>query len=189
MGKLPLAEGMKVILTQNYDVASGIVNGTEGLLKSVRYKEGKNGKKHAVSCIVIITHRLDESLPGLNNDEIVVLRESVDFSIRNPVTKKTMKFTRKQLPILPGYALTDYKSQGRSLDAAIIDLDSSLSLQGAYVMLSRVRSLKGVAVLRPFRPTKIENNISQELRTELDCLDQLDTTAAAIHHYGTLQYH
>jgi hypothetical protein len=34
-------------------------------------------------------------------------------------------------------------------------------------MLSRVRSLKGLAILRPFKLDRIQNHISQELREEL----------------------
>ncbi|EJU00957.1 hypothetical protein DACRYDRAFT_53432, partial [Dacryopinax primogenitus] len=45
---------------------------------------------------------------------------------------------------------TDYKSQGHSLNHAIVDLAGCKSPQSAYVMLSRVRSISGVAILREF---------------------------------------
>jgi hypothetical protein len=38
-------------------------------------------------------------------------------------------------------------------------------------MLSRVRSLKGLCILRPFRLDRIQNHISQELREELKRTD------------------
>lgn len=41
-------------------------------------------------------------------------------------------------------------------------------------MLSRVRALRGLCVLRPFNAKKIEQHLSQELREELERLQELD---------------
>lgn len=89
--------------------------------------------------------------------------------------QKHTSISRLQLPLLPSYAYTDYKSQGRSLNTAIVDPESASSLQGAYVMLSRIRTLEGLIILRPFKANKIEQRLSQELRKEMDRLYKLDT--------------
>ncbi|KAE9388261.1 hypothetical protein BT96DRAFT_836495 [Gymnopus androsaceus JB14] len=80
---------------------------------------------------------------------------------------------RHQLPLIPAFAFTSHNSQGRSLDVVCVDLASCRSIQSAYVMLSRVRSLKGLCILRPFNLSKIKNHISQELRCELERTDAL----------------
>ena len=55
---------------------------------------------------------------------------------------------RVQLPLLPCWAATIHKVQGLSLDAAVIDLGSQVFEEGmAYVALSRVRTMNGVALL------------------------------------------
>ena len=55
---------------------------------------------------------------------------------------------RTQLPLIPCWASTIYKVQGLSLDAAVIDLGPKVFEDGmAYVALSRVRTLEGVALL------------------------------------------
>ncbi|KAJ3881169.1 hypothetical protein F5051DRAFT_289927, partial [Lentinula edodes] len=68
---------------------------------------------------------------------------------------------------------TSHNAQGRSMDVACIDFASCRSIQSAYVMLSRVRSLKGLCILRPFSINKIRNHISEELRSELKRTENL----------------
>ena len=74
-----------------------------------------------------------------------------------------MTVSHLQVPLIPGYAYTDYKSQGRSLDKAIVNLLSARSMQGRYVMLSQVKSIKGLAIMRWFPPNKIFDRPSEEL--------------------------
>ena len=56
----------------------------------------------------------------------------------------------------------------------IIDLQGCHSLQSAYVMLSRATSLKGIAIMRWFNPSKINRSLSQQFRDEFARLKQLD---------------
>ncbi|TEB29566.1 hypothetical protein FA13DRAFT_1581298, partial [Coprinellus micaceus] len=52
LGNMPLVVGMPVMLTQNLDVKNGIVNGTVGTLKHIRYTIDEYGQRHLKSCIV-----------------------------------------------------------------------------------------------------------------------------------------
>jgi hypothetical protein len=76
---------------------------------------------------------------------------------------------------MPAYAFTDYKIQGQWLDNVVIDLESCRTLQSAYVMLSRCRSMKGLAILRWFDPIRIYRPLSQQFREEFTRLHRLDT--------------
>ena len=89
--------------------------------------------------------------------------------------------------LLPAYVYTDYKAQGRSLDSAIVDPGSARSLQGAYVMLSRVRTMDGLAILHPFRPNKIEEHISEEIREEFARLELEDRNTIRWYNYHLLR--
>ncbi|KAJ3992184.1 hypothetical protein F5050DRAFT_1546078, partial [Lentinula boryana] len=71
---------------------------------------------------------------------------------------------------------TAHNSQGWSLDTVCIDLASCRSIQSAYVMLSHVRSLKGLCILCPFNLKKIQNHISEELHMEMDRTENLSKT-------------
>ena len=170
IGKLPLFPGMKVMVQENLAISNRVVNGSEGTVRDIVYEE-EDGKRYA---LVVYVH-----IPGSGricaesiNDVVPIFPESSTFQWVVGGTSITV--SRLQLPLLPAYSYTDYKSQGRSLNEAIVDPASASSLQGLYVMLSRVRTLTGLAILRPFKSGKLNQRLSQELRNELQRLEDLD---------------
>ena len=175
IGTLPLCKGMPVMITQNYDVENGIVNGCIGTLQRVNYTIDNEGHRYAHSCIIVADKACGPALPHLKEHEVVVLAEQTSFTFTHPHSHLRSSFHRTQLPITPAFALTAHKSQGNTLTAAILDLESCLTTEAVYVMLSRVKKSDNIRILRPFRKTKISTRISEDLRKEFRRLEFLHT--------------
>jgi ATP-dependent DNA helicase PIF1 len=172
LGMLPLVPGMKVMIKENLSVRQKIVNGSEGILQDVKYELGPDGVRHA-TCAYVLVPGCGLQAPGLPINVVPVLPFRTAFCYE---TREGAKFniSRTQLPLWPAYAFTDYKSQGRSLTRAVVDLSGCGSLQSVYVMLSRVKSLDGLGILRWFSPNRLEGRLSQDFRNEFSRLEQLD---------------
>jgi ATP-dependent DNA helicase PIF1 len=53
----------------------------------------------------------------------------------------------KQIPLIPAYGLTIHKSQGLTLDSAVVDCKNIFASGQMYVALSRVRTMAGLKIV------------------------------------------
>lgn len=171
LGVLSLVPGMKVMITENVAIGQSVVNGAEGKLVHVEYDLGPNGAKVAL-CAYVHVPLSRISIDGLPPNVIPILPTTTKFTYNGP-RGDSYSISRTQLPMIPAYAYTDYKSQGRSLSEAIVDLNGCTSLQSLYVMLSRVKTLDGLAILRWFKPNKLYQRLPEEFRKEFERLHTL----------------
>lgn len=120
---LSLKIGAKVMFTKNSPEGK-FVNGTTG---EVTGFSRVNGNPHVTT----------------TNGRIIEA-ELAEWSIFDGMKPLGMI---KQIPLRLAWAITIHKSQGMSLDAAIIDLASAFEFGQGYVALSRVRTLAGLYLL------------------------------------------
>lgn len=191
-GYIPLFPGMKVMVQENVAFANNVVNGAVGTVRDIRYEED-HGARYA-SVVYVEIPGAGRVCGNIDNDVVPIFPVQYTFKwTRKPGTDvrkpDIVKVTRTQLPLLPAYSYTDYKSQGRSLDNAIVDPATAQTLQGLYVMLSRVRNLSGLGILRPFRSLKVYQRLSQELREELTRLETLDSDTTSRYHTDPVHFH
>ena len=185
LGKLPLFPGMKVMVQENVAFACNVVNGAVGTVHDIKYTE-EDGRRYVVVVYVNIPGAGKYFGPD-HSDTIPIFPVTTTFKwVIAPKSANTREqsvwVNRLQPPLLPAYVYTDYKAQGRSLDFAIVDPESARSQQGVYVMLSRVRTLEGLAILHPFQVRKVEERVSEEIRTELERLEFEDGTTRRWYH-------
>lgn len=156
--------GMPVILLANVDVEAGLVNGSQG--KIVGFVEGRqafgvrrgelerSGKYSGVG-----EEQVERWMQRQRQGAGVVLPR-VQFE--NGVTRTVFPvcqdsevgdpepfsvIARTQIPLLPAWAITMHKSQGMTLERAVVNLDAAFEPAMAYVAVSRVRSLEGLSVV------------------------------------------
>jgi len=136
---LVLKEGAKVILLRN-DPDKRWVNGT--IARIARLDEKR------------VWIELDGKTYELEPVSWEARRYAYDQAAEKIVENVTGTF--RQFPVRLAWALTIHKSQGLTLDKVYIDLGRGTFAHGqAYVALSRCRSLEGLALARPLRPSDI----------------------------------
>ncbi|KAI1784627.1 P-loop containing nucleoside triphosphate hydrolase protein [Ganoderma leucocontextum] len=167
LGCIPLALSMPIMVAQNFDVSGGIVNGSIGTLTSIRFATNNlSGHRKLISCTVRIPDCSAPQMSCLTDNEFPILEDTVDLMFTHPHSQKRITIKCTQLPIQPAFALTAHKSQGQTFDRVVVDLESCPGTEPPYVMLSRVTSLNGVIILRPFSKNKIHSRQSEDVWKE-----------------------
>jgi hypothetical protein len=119
---LKLKTGARVMFTKN-NFEEGFVNGTTG---------------------EVIGFRSSDGYPVVRTKSGDITVEPESWAIEAD-RKALAEIT--QLPLRLAWAITVHKSQGMSLDAAVIDLGDAFEYGQGYVALSRLRTLAGMHLL------------------------------------------
>ena len=155
------------MVTTNIDVAGSIVNGSVGTVRSIDFKLLPNGQRHVNHCIVYIPNALAAPMPGLGPHKFPIMPSSVHVRFKGPKCKQSLAFNRLQIPLVPAFAITAHKSQGQTINKAVIDLAACHGTESPYVMVSCVRSLDDLLILHPFPLDKIRCRMSEDSHREL----------------------
>ena len=163
---LPLVEHQPVMVTANIATELGLVNGTMASIVAIIQHPDDNvnvdvsvGPNQLIrlsrppECVLVrlLRHEMRHTpLHGLESDVLPV------FPItRNVSLVGVGSFARTQLPLVPAFAVTDFKVQGKTYgDGLVVDLTKPptgrLNTQSPYVLLSRVKRFNDIAILRSF---------------------------------------
>ena len=178
-GNLLLFPNCKLMLTKNIDPKRGLANGTPVWLYQV-----PSAGSEAECVLVRLPKPLAKPFDGLPCDVAPISRVTETFTLKE--LGKNVSIRRRQFPLIYGYAITDYKSQGASLKNCIIDLrkppGSWQAFHSLYVMLSRVETLNGLNILTSFDETVFKQEKPPALKKELQRLQQLSDQCIADFH-------
>ncbi len=149
---LRLKEGASVMFTKN-DFEQGYVNGTLGVID--HFDE-------------------DDGLPVVQTRSGNMIKAAPEEWSVTDGDKVLAKLS--QIPLRLAWAITVHKSQGMSLDAAVMDLSRAFEYGQGYVALSRVRTLSGLYLAgmnrRAFEVHPIVLERDREMRTRSDEADE-----------------
>jgi len=121
--KLKLKVGAEVMcIKNNFEV--GYVNGSRGKIVDFEKETGN-------------------PIVALYNGKKVILKPEI-WAIEED---GKIKASISQIPLRLAWAITIHKSQGMSLDNALIDLSQTFAYGMGYVALSRVRTLEGISLV------------------------------------------
>jgi ATP-dependent exoDNAse (exonuclease V) alpha subunit len=157
--QLYLKQGCRVLLTANNPEA-GFLNGDLGELT------GFINKKNEMPYLVV----------KLDRGHTVRVEphewQNYQYAPEGGEMSKKPIGTFTQFPVRLGYAITGHKSQGMTLDSAVVDLSGKFNADGlAYVVISRVRALENLKLTSPIKVSDIctshvARRFTEEVSTE-----------------------
>jgi PIF1-like helicase len=190
--RVELAIGMKAMVVLNIATEADVANGTRGTVvgfvldpREETSPPDDDGLVHLRFPPPVIYFRPDMQtsvvFDGVPEGVIPISPSLVRFSVE--VDGRKVKLERRQLAVVPGYAFTDYKAQGQTLEYVIIDISKppsgSLSPFSVYVALSRSRGRATIRILRDFDPSLFMQHPSEDLRVDMIRLQRLNEETRA----------
>ncbi|CAF4065605.1 unnamed protein product, partial [Adineta steineri] len=206
-GYLPIVMNMPVLITHNIATELHISNGSIGRLVRLVYdNDNENLHNNSdirnpnfpintkyiqtplYALVELPQSKLSSPLIDLQPTMIPILPEqkTIKIDLKSFITptqkrllnnKTSITICRTQLPIVPAYAMTTHKCQGKTLTSGIIDLVpppyAKSDLANVYVPVSRFTSADTMAILRPFPQSILNQKPHPDMIIELERLNKL----------------
>jgi hypothetical protein len=192
--RIELAIGMKLMVLLNLSTEVDIANGTRGMIQNILldHREGKvevdeNGvaKLTYPPAMILIKPDTPSSVSSAFQDErptkclhvleghVPITPSSTSFKIRTPDGQE-LTIARRQFALTGGYAFTDIKSQGQTIERVYVDLrhppSGKMSPYSAYVALSRSRGRNTIRLISDFDEDLFCVHPCPDLAIEMDWL-------------------
>ena len=150
--ELVMARGVRVILTTNLWTTAGLVNGALETVQDILYREDQGPPFLPIAIHISFdkyTGPVITSSEGIKVVPIAPIQRSWEGKVGSLCT-------RMQVPIRLAWAVTVHKSQGLTLDKAVIDIGNNEFTAGlTFVAVSRVRELEDI-IFKPFNFERLQ---------------------------------
>jgi hypothetical protein len=156
-----------LMMTHNEKVSAGLANGTQGLCMGVKLKPGETVHYRNVNGMRVksaYASQIDHLLWKVGDDiKMVKPKQYGNLEAQFPVPPEMagshgdswawVKMNATQIPLISNSAATCHKLQGATLDTLYVP-SWHYETNWPCVMLSRVRTLKGLFLGQPLNPNK-----------------------------------
>jgi ATP-dependent exoDNAse (exonuclease V) alpha subunit len=148
---LALCIGCRIMLTENIWIEPGLVNGAMGYIYDIAWHSTVEDPRQEAPFLLLL--KMDKydgpaCFPGREDipaNVVPIFQSTRDFLYGGAVC------SRRQFPLTVAYSITVHKSQGATLDKAVLDISQRDFQSGlTYVAASRVKSLQGLMFDVPF---------------------------------------
>ena len=180
---LPLIKGMPVALTEHLDrnptknLRKGKVGDIDSWVEDEREDSAYDSEKRILRYVprVVFVQYYDWiwseeqqqlvkkpcswTMPGIDRPGIYpIFPKKNTWFLDQHRNYPMLGVSRTQIPLAPAYAMTAHDAQGRTLPAAIIDLQlgRGVSTIASYVAMTRVRRRTDILIFRPFEKAEFE---------------------------------
>jgi hypothetical protein len=173
-GKLSLCIGMPVMIKCNVATELCMTNGQEGTLAGWQSCLGSKGQQMIETIFIqLLNPPNDIHIDGLPKNITPISCTTNSITCTLPDDQK-IQISRKQVEILPNFAMTDFASQGKTRPWNPVHLNNCRSHQAYYTALSRSATAHGTIILQGFDSCKITGRASGALHQEFRDLELLD---------------
>ncbi|KAF8673089.1 helicase family, partial [Rhizoctonia solani] len=194
--KVYLAIGLKIMVTLNVQTDLDVANGARGTIVAIALDPDEppievgqqKAKLSRLPAYILV--KMDRTRAGALRDlsqgtlpivpvmqtyNIIVPTMQSDGQVSN--VRRTVE--RWQFPITPAYAFTDYRAQGQTIPAVLVDIATpptggGLNAANIYVALSRSSGRKTIRLLRDFDENIFAKPIDYNLMKEDERQEELD---------------
>jgi len=134
------------MLLRNLDVRNGLVNGSLGTIKgfgwtALRRTQIRIGELPEYILVKFDDINITEACSDNSEGLVKIYPVSIQFQ-----GKSGKSIQRTMIPLILSWAITIHKIQGITLNKVVVDLYNGFEYGMEYVALSRVKTLKGLAI-------------------------------------------
>ncbi|KJZ68027.1 hypothetical protein HIM_12582 [Hirsutella minnesotensis 3608] len=190
------AQGMPAVVNKNLYTGLKVVNGAEFTAADIIPDPKHPGYRLADDVTIRFGPPLGILLQSSDTASLAVPVLPAEMVLVRPISHileptdcrfrfLSTKCTRRGLPVVPAFVLTDYKSQSKTFADVLLELrgnrvtngePSKCDFTSLYVQLSRGTTLRGIKLLSPVRPQDfIGNKLDQKM---VDAMQRLKNLAS-----------
>lgn len=140
------------MLRTNLFTEGGLVNGSIGIVENIKFKMPDQPPNNP--SIIMVKFLNNKNFP----DPIPIPTITRIFTLHGQICRRT------QFPLMLSWAITIHKSQGLTLEKAVIDIGPKEFSTGlTYVAFSRVRKLKDIILLNGYTLERLNSHQLRKL--------------------------